>query len=496
MFFRLCSFGAGKSPGKCECLLKLMGRRVQGLKLLHTADLHLGKLLENQDRYDEQWSVLEEIAQIAEDQDVDLVLLAGDTFDAFNPPAEAERMFFSFLHRLSSQAKRAVVVIAGNHDQPQRLSAAQPLLVEQGVFVVGLPGDLPQLPNAATDQDSVFLRSAANHCLKLHLPRCTEGITILALPYVSESRLNELFIEDLSDQKQTKKNYQEKIMQILHNATSEFESDNIHIIMTHLSLVGGSRSDSERLLAYDIKNSETDGEEDVVRCSNPIYGNHGNRIHCPGGIRPVQEKEGLKIGGSFGLSPQIFPVADYIALGHFHRPQRIQLQTPCYYSGSPLAYSFSEVGQTKSVIIAELKCGQAPNIQTVPLKNGYPLASWQAESFTQALEWCGDEEKQNVWVDLSIKSLQPLSMDEIAQLHRSHKKLVGVRVILPEMQAQMQDSISHLSIRDKFCLFATQKEGVEPLAELVDLFSELLAKINEQPEEQSEQHAEPGGKKI
>ncbi len=468
------------------------------MKLLHTADLHLGKSLENQDRYDEQWGVLEEIAQIAEDQDVDLVLLAGDTFDAFNPPAEAERMFFSFLHRLSSQAKRAVVIIAGNHDQPQRLSAAQPLLVEQGVFVIGLPGDLPQPGTvAAADQNRIFLKSVTNHCLKLHLPRCAEDVTILALPYVSESRLNELFIEDLSDQKQTKKNYQYKLTQILQEAAADFNSDGINIIMTHLSLVGGSRSDSERLLAYDIKNSETDGEEDVVFDSNPIYGNHDNRIHCPGGIRTVQEEEGLKIGGSFGLSPKIFPVADYIALGHFHRPQRIQLQTPCYYAGSPLAYSFSEVGQTKSVMIAELKRDHALNIQAVPLKNGYPLASWQAESFTQALEWCGDEEKQNVWVDLSIKSQQPLSMDEIAQLHRAHKRLVGVRVILPEMQAQVQqESISHLSIRDKFCLFATQKDGFKPQAELVDLFSELLVKINEQSEEQIEQYAEPGGKKL
>ena len=59
------------------------------LKILHTADWHLGKRLQEFSRIEEQKEVLEEIIQIAESENVDLVLLAGDIFDTFNPSHEA-----------------------------------------------------------------------------------------------------------------------------------------------------------------------------------------------------------------------------------------------------------------------------------------------------------------------------------------------------------------------------------------------------------------------
>ena len=84
------------------------------MKFLHTADLHLGRFLENRSRAGEQEEMLAEIAALAEAEAVDLALLAGDIFDSFIPPAWAEALFYDFLIRLSKGGQRPVVVIAGN----------------------------------------------------------------------------------------------------------------------------------------------------------------------------------------------------------------------------------------------------------------------------------------------------------------------------------------------------------------------------------------------
>ena len=89
------------------------------MKILHTADWHLGKRLNEFSRIEEQREVLEEICRIAEEQQVDAVLVAGDLYDTFNPPNEAIELFYKSLHRLAAGGKRAVIGIAGNHDSPR-----------------------------------------------------------------------------------------------------------------------------------------------------------------------------------------------------------------------------------------------------------------------------------------------------------------------------------------------------------------------------------------
>ncbi|WP_339062863.1 exonuclease subunit SbcD [Tepidibacillus marianensis] len=114
------------------------------MRVLHTADWHLGKTLEGRDRQQEQIKVMEEICQIADDEQIDLVLIAGDIYQTVNPPAWAEQLFYETIHRLSNFGKRAVVVISGNHDQPERIRAAHPLADKQGVYLLGLPTDQVQ----------------------------------------------------------------------------------------------------------------------------------------------------------------------------------------------------------------------------------------------------------------------------------------------------------------------------------------------------------------
>ena len=94
------------------------------MRILHTSDWHLGKTLEQYSRLEEQEEFLKEFIEIVKDNDIDLVLIAGDIYDNGNPPAKAEKMFYSTISEITSSGKTAVLVIAGNHDNPERLVAA------------------------------------------------------------------------------------------------------------------------------------------------------------------------------------------------------------------------------------------------------------------------------------------------------------------------------------------------------------------------------------
>ena len=109
------------------------------MKILHTADWHLGKRLENFSRLDEQKLVMKELVDIANAEQVDLVLVAGDLFDNFNPSTEAVELFYKTLKQLSDNGKRPVIAIAGNHDSPDRIDAPDPLARECGIILIGHP---------------------------------------------------------------------------------------------------------------------------------------------------------------------------------------------------------------------------------------------------------------------------------------------------------------------------------------------------------------------
>ena len=97
------------------------------MKFLHTADWHLGVKTNGRDRLDEQKKVLDEIISIANYENIDCVLIAGDVFNTASPSADAEELFFDAIEKLSNHGDRFVFVLAGNHDDPTRLSAGLPL---------------------------------------------------------------------------------------------------------------------------------------------------------------------------------------------------------------------------------------------------------------------------------------------------------------------------------------------------------------------------------
>src|SRR5262249_12997576 len=108
------------------------------MRIVHTADWHVGRVWKNIQRLDEMARVLDHLARFVERERIDLLLMAGDVFDAGSPAAEAERLVFRFFKRIG-QAAIASVVIAGNHDNPSRMDAWGPLAELVGVHTVGKP---------------------------------------------------------------------------------------------------------------------------------------------------------------------------------------------------------------------------------------------------------------------------------------------------------------------------------------------------------------------
>lgn len=193
------------------------------MKILHTSDWHVGRRLRGRSRQEEHEAVLDEIVGLAEEHDVDLVLVAGDLFDVSVPPAWAEELVYSTLVRLSRRAE--VVVIAGNHDHPGRLRAVTPLLALGGVHVgstVAPPGR-----GGVVDLDAV-------------------GARVALLPWQSQRGIvgaDELMAGDADEHSQT---YADRMRRIVAALCDDLPDDRVNVVVAHVTAHGADPSGSER----------------------------------------------------------------------------------------------------------------------------------------------------------------------------------------------------------------------------------------------------------
>ena len=146
------------------------------MRILHTSDWHLGKRLEQFSRLEEQQLVLEEICSIADENNIDVILIAGDLFDTFNPPADAIELFYSTIKKLSKNGTRPVIAIAGNHDSGDRISAPDPLAKQCGIILIGSPDFTT---NPFTLESGLFIDASTQGLVKIKLPQYSYFFNIL-----------------------------------------------------------------------------------------------------------------------------------------------------------------------------------------------------------------------------------------------------------------------------------------------------------------------------
>lgn len=279
------------------------------MRLLHTADWHLGQTLHDVDRSYEHHRFLNWLLDTLEAEQIDALLIAGDVFDHANPPAEAQGRFYRFL----ADARRRmphldIVAIAGNHDSAGRLEAPGPLLQPFGVTVIGCArngqGDL--------DFDRLIV--------PLHNRQGEIAAWCLAIPFLRPGDLPKVEAENDAYAQGVRQLYR----QTLDHALKRWENGQAMVALGHCHMSGGQASiDSERRLV---------------------------------------------IGGAEALPVDTFdPNLAYIALGHLHRAQKVGNQERVRYAGSPLPMSFAEIDYPHQVMRIDLDGGAIRELTALPV---------------------------------------------------------------------------------------------------------------------------------
>lgn len=281
------------------------------MKILHTSDWHVGKVLKGQSRAEEHKQVLAGVIDIARAERPDLVIVAGDLYDTAAPTPEATRLVTRALTALR-RTGADVVAIGGNHDNGQALDALRPWAEAAGITLRGGVRDNP-------DEHVVDGTTTGG-----------ERWRLAALPFLSQRyaiRAVEMYELTAAETTQT---YADHLGRVLGRLTESFtEPDRVHLVTAHLTVVGAATGGGER-------------------DAHTVLG--------------------------YAVPATVFPgTAHYVALGHLHRSQRVQGPCPIRYSGSPLAVDFGEQENVPSVTLVEVTATTAAQIREVPVAAATPL---------------------------------------------------------------------------------------------------------------------------
>ncbi|MFA5180704.1 MAG: exonuclease SbcCD subunit D C-terminal domain-containing protein [Syntrophales bacterium] len=281
------------------------------MKILHTSDWHLGRALHGRKRYEEGEAFLNWLAGLIEEEDIDVLLVAGDVFDNSTPSNRAQELYYRFLCRMTAAAHRQVVIIAGNHDSPSFLNAPRELLKFLNVHVVGDASGPPA--------GEVIVLSGADR---------EPQLIVCAIPYLRDRDIR---------------------------TTEAGES----VADKGRKIIEGIRTHYRRVCEA--------AEEQRALMKNPVPIVAMGHLFTAGG--QTMDGDGVRelyIGALAQVGADIFPGSiDYLALGHLHVPQKVAGSEFIRYSGSPLPIGFGEADQGKMVVLIEFADGK-PRITNIP----------------------------------------------------------------------------------------------------------------------------------
>ena len=428
------------------------------MRLLHTADWHIGQTLAGFSREAEHRAFLDHLGHLIVEHDVDALLVAGDVFDGINPSGEAQRMLYSALARFVRQRPGlTVVMIAGNHDPAARLEAPQAILAELGVHVVGTmqvgpghadPGhaDPGQADPGQADPGQADPGQAdlGRHLIPLS-DRTGVRAYVLAIPFLRAADLPGLTMEVAGGEGAVV-----RAVRALHATLTEAAVAASHglplIAMGHLTCSGAETS-------------------------------HGAE-------RPI------RIGGEDAVPPDIYPKAlSYVALGHLHKPQSLD-GGRVRYAGSPFPLSASEIPYVHGVTLIEL--GETlthrhipiprlvPNLR-LPAKGAIPLADLPALLQGLALDAACPRDLQP-FVSITLSADRPASQlkaEADALLDRHPVRVASL--VIDRAVAALPDtpppSLAETTPEALFALAFHQAHGFDPAPVHLSAFRDALSEV-------------------
>lgn len=276
------------------------------MKILHTADWHIGKKLHKHELSEDFDLFINWLCKLIEEQQIEVLLVSGDIFDLANPSSEARSQYYRALMKLRKFDCK-IILTGGNHDSPAMLDAPKEVLKELDVHIIGgMPDDLKDLviPIPGKDGDTELVIAAMPYLRDSDLRKAGDGITYEDRLQAIQKGIENTFLE-----------------------AAEFCRKNHPkvpaLAMGHLFAAGIETSDSER----DIQ------------------------------IGNLAAFQAAQFGEYF----------KYVALGHIHKPQQVAAKIPVFYSGSPLPLSFSERQDEKRVLVLDLEKDWQPESIKIPV---------------------------------------------------------------------------------------------------------------------------------
>nr|WP_314418673.1 exonuclease subunit SbcD [uncultured Erwinia sp.] len=406
------------------------------MRIIHTADWHLGQFFYTKSRAAEHQAFLDWLLEQAEAEQADAIIVAGDIFDTGSPPSYARELYNRFVVNLQ-QTGCQLVVLGGNHDSVATLNESRELLACLNTRVIA----------AASDD-------IRDQVLVLNTRDGQPGAILCAIPFLRPRDImrsqsgqsgrdkQQTLLEAITDHYQ--RCWQEALAQrAALNLT-------LPVIATgHLTTLGVTKSDAVR----------------------DIY-----------------------IGTLDAFPADAFPPADYIALGHIHRAQRVANSEHIRYSGSPIPLSFDELGKEKSVFVVDFADGALSQVTPLPIPLFQPMrmikgSLEEIEAQLAALE--PDPQEKLIWLDIEI-----VTDDWLSELQRRIQQLtesLPVEVVLLRrsreqrervIARQNNETLSELSVEEVFARRLALEEGEpERLARAEALFAQTLEAVRheEQP---------------
>lgn len=403
------------------------------MRILHTSDWHLGQNFYTKSRAAEHQAFLDWLLEAAVEHQADAIIVAGDIFDTGSPPSYARELYNRFVVKLQA-TQCQLIVLAGNHDSVATLNESRELLACLNTRVI-----------ASAQQDP------ASQAIILNRRDGAPGAVLCPIPFLRPRDI----LRSRGGQSGS-----EKQQQLLEAITQHYEQcynaacalrgeQTLPIIATgHLTTVGVTKSDAVR----------------------DIY-----------------------IGTLDAFPAHLFPAADYIALGHIHRAQKVAASDHIRYSGSPIALSFDETGKEKSVFLVEFTDGKLHDVTALPVPVSQPLAVIKGtlEEIAQALtQWRDAPAGPKVWLDIEIATEQFLHdmQRQITQLTED----LPVEVVLLRRSRELREknlgtlqteTLSELGVEEVFERRLQQEQLEEEEARrLRTLFAQTLESLHQEEE--------------
>lgn len=325
-------------------------------RVIHTADWHLGKLLNDQSREEEHERFLAWLLELADESAVDAIIVAGDIFDSANPPQSALSRYYDFVSELNRRSGCALVVIGGNHDSASLLEAPKQLL---HAFNVHVAGALHEEPSSR-----LLPLPSAEH------PR----LAVALLPFLRDRDLRTAKAGQSMD---------EVLVEVAEGIKRRYE--------------------------------ETAAAGAAFACPMIATGHL-----TVSGMKPSDSERQIRIGGLESVESAVFPSTfSYVALGHLHRPQEARGNAGIRYAGSPIALSFSEAADTKEVRLLDINADGITQ-HAVPVPVFRRLAQLRTSRKDLQADVAGFDPsggELRTWVEVIVEDAAP--GDDIVELVRS-----------------------------------------------------------------------------